>query len=77
MGAINEFEKWKTHYLDMINGKISPNKSVNIVDDTQTGKGLKMVSPAAQKVSMARAVIKRKTNKKSSQSSKGTKKRRR
>ena len=59
MSVINDYDNWRKHYLAMINGKILPNQKVYVVNDSsnQTGKGLQIISSAAQKDAMARALV--------------------
>ena len=61
MSALNEYKSWHDHYLAMVNGQVVPNQKVYVVDSKQSGGGkLQIVSPSAQKVQRARALIKRK-----------------
>ena len=59
MSVINDYDNWRKHYLAMINGKILPNQKVYVVNDSsnQSGKGLQIISSAAQKDAMARALV--------------------
>jgi hypothetical protein len=61
MSVIDNYQNWKKHYTSMIEGKIFPNKNVYLVNNanSQSGQGLRMVSPASQKDSMSRAIVKK------------------
>lgn len=60
MSIINDYEKWKKHYTSMIEGKVSPNRNIYVVNDNnQSGQGLRIVSPAAQIDTMARAIVRK------------------
>jgi hypothetical protein len=59
MSVINDYDSWKKHYAAMIDGKILPNQKIFVVNDstTQSGKGLQVVTAAAQKDNMSRSII--------------------
>ena len=56
----SSYDKWRRHFNNMIEGKVaSENKLVAVKDRTQVGRGVEIVSPAAQTLDMARALVKR------------------
>ena len=53
------FDKWRRHFNSMIEGKLGNGKKIILVNDRpQVGKGLEIISPAAQTLEMARAMVK-------------------
>ena len=53
------YDKWRRHFNNMIEGKLASDRKVILVNDRQqVGKGLEIVSPIAQTVEMARAIVK-------------------
>lgn len=64
MSVIKDYDNWKAHYKAMIDGKLLPNQKIYILGSDsqgQIGKGLQLVSSAAQKDAMTRAVVKKKS----------------
>ena len=66
MSLIPDYDKWRSHYIGMINGKVLPNQNVFIVDgqNKQTGKGLSLITQAEQTDGMARALVSKRSIKK-------------
>lgn len=66
MEVLTDYDKWKKHYLSMIDGKVPPNQDIFVVSSntSQVGKGLELISPAQDNDNRARAIVK-KTIKKS------------
>ena len=61
---VPNFEKWKSHFLRMAEGKLKPNaKGTYAVDTVQSGGAsseeplIKMVTPAAQAVDLAKSEL--------------------
>ena len=66
MSLIPDYDKWRSHYIGMINGKVLPNQNIFIVDDKnrQTGKGLSLITQAEQTDGMARGLVNKRSIKK-------------
>lgn len=61
MAVLTDYEKWKKHYLSMVDGKIPPNQDVFVVsgNTSQIGRGIEIVSPAQDSDNRARAIVKK------------------
>ena len=68
MAVQTDSDKWRKHYLSMIEGKIPLNQDVYVVSGettSQVGKGLQIISPAEANDARARAAVVKKTIRKS------------
>lgn len=61
MAVLTDYDKWRKHYLSMIDGKVPPNQDISVVstNTSQVGKGLELISPAQDSDNRAKAIVKK------------------